>query len=134
MLLLFFLRDWVEIVEGILRSFRMREVREDDVYARLGWLLVVGTVPAGILGLLLQESLRKLFASPSVAAAFLIVNGVVLLVFERLRERPPGRRSKAVRTRGSRSSAGARRSRSGPPRPLRSSRGSHVLGSRWAAA
>lgn len=88
-LLLFFLRDWIKIVEGLLRSLRMREVREDDAYARLGWLLVVGTVPAGVIGLLLQESLRKLFASPSVAAAFLIVNGVALLVFERLRRRPP---------------------------------------------
>src|SRR5262249_43563357 len=45
-------------------------------------------VPAGIIGLLLQDSLRKLFASPSVAAAFLIVNGVALLAFERLRRRP----------------------------------------------
>jgi len=88
-LLLFFLRDWIEIVKGILRSLRMREVREDDTYARLGWLLVVGTVPAGIIGLLLQDSLRKLFASPSIAAAFLIVNGVALLAFERLRARPP---------------------------------------------
>jgi undecaprenyl-diphosphatase len=88
-LLLFFIRDWIKIVRGILRSLQMREVREDDTYARLGWLLVVGTVPAGIIGLLLQDSLRKLFASPSVAAAFLIVNGVALLAFERLRRRAP---------------------------------------------
>jgi undecaprenyl-diphosphatase len=88
-LLLFFLRDWIKIVQGIVRSLRMREVREDDVYARLGWLLVVGTIPAGIVGLLLQEPLRKLFASAAIAAAFLIVNGVALLIFERLRKRPP---------------------------------------------
>jgi undecaprenyl-diphosphatase len=88
-LLLFFLRDWIKIVGGILRSLRTREIREEDTYARLGWLLILGTVPAGILGLLLQESLRKLFASPSIAAAFLIVNGVALLAFERLRKRAP---------------------------------------------
>ncbi len=88
-LLLFFLRNWVRIVGGILRSLRLREIRADDTDARLGWLLIVGTIPAGILGLLLQEPLRKLFASPSVAAAFLIVNGVALLAFERLRRRPP---------------------------------------------
>ncbi len=88
-LLLFFIRDWNRIVRGILRSLRMREVRADDIHARLGWLLIVGTVPAGIIGLLLQEPLRKLFASASIAAAFLIVNGVALLVFERLRRRPP---------------------------------------------
>jgi undecaprenyl-diphosphatase len=88
-LLLFFLRDWIEIARGIVRSLRMREVREDDVYARLGWLLVVGTIPAGVIGLLLQDSLRKLFASAAIAAAFLIVNGIALLIFERLRRRPP---------------------------------------------
>jgi undecaprenyl-diphosphatase len=88
-LLAFFIKDWVRIVTGILRSLRMREIREDDADARLGWLLVVGTIPVGIIGLLLQEPLRKLFASPSIAAAFLIVNGIALLVFERLRKRPP---------------------------------------------
>ncbi|HUN78669.1 MAG TPA: undecaprenyl-diphosphate phosphatase [Solirubrobacteraceae bacterium] len=87
--LLFFLRDWIKIVGGILRSLRDRELRADDTYARLGWLLVLGTIPAGILGLALQHTLEKLFASPSVAAAFLIVNGCALLLFERLRKRPP---------------------------------------------
>ena len=88
-LLAFFFKDWVLIVKGLFRSLREREVREDDTYARLGWLLVVGTIPAGLLGVLLQDSLRKLFASASAAAAFLIVNGVALLVFERLRRRQP---------------------------------------------
>jgi undecaprenyl-diphosphatase len=90
-LLGFFLRDWVKIVRGIGRSLAIREVRADDVYARLGWLLVAGTIPVGIIGLLLETTLRKLFASPEVAAAFLVVNGIALLLFERLRKRPPRR-------------------------------------------
>jgi undecaprenyl-diphosphatase len=88
-LLLFFLRDWARIVRGLGRSLREREVRPDDSDARLGWLLVVGTVPAGLLGLLLEHALRKVFASPESAAAFLIVNGILLLGFERLRRRAP---------------------------------------------
>ncbi|HEY5046371.1 MAG TPA: undecaprenyl-diphosphate phosphatase [Solirubrobacteraceae bacterium] len=88
-LLLFFLKDWVRIVKGIGRSLAMREIRDDDVDARLGWALVMGTIPVGIVGLLLQEPLRKLFASPQLAAAFLIVNGIALLLFERLRKRAP---------------------------------------------
>jgi undecaprenyl-diphosphatase len=88
-LLLLFLKDWVRIVGGLWRSLQMREIRADDTYARLGWLLVAGTIPVGIIGLLLQEPLRKLFASAEIAAAFLIVNGIALLVFERLRRRPP---------------------------------------------
>jgi undecaprenyl-diphosphatase len=88
-LLLFFLHDWIEVVKGIGRSLAMREIRADDTYARLGWLLVAGTIPVGIIGLLLQEPLRSLFASPQTAAAFMIVNGMALLAFERLRRRPP---------------------------------------------
>jgi len=57
--------------------------------ALMGWLLVVGTIPAGILGLLFEHALRKAFASPGLAAAFLTVNGVLLLAFERLRKRAP---------------------------------------------
>jgi undecaprenyl-diphosphatase len=88
-LFLFFFQDWMRIFRGIGRSLRDRVIREDDVYAKLGWLLVVGTVPAGILGLLLQDPLRKLFASAASAAAFLIVNGILLLLFERWRKRAP---------------------------------------------
>jgi undecaprenyl-diphosphatase len=86
-LFFFFWRDWMRIAAGLGRSLRDREVRPDDVDARLGWLLVIGTIPAGILGLLLEQPLRKLFASSQSAAAFLIVNGFLLLLFERMRRR-----------------------------------------------
>ncbi len=88
-LFLFFLKDWRRIFRGIGRSLRDREIRPDDSDARLGWLLVVGTIPAGAIGLLLEHPLRSLFASAASAAAFLMLNGVLLLVFERLRRRPP---------------------------------------------
>src|SRR3984893_18394650 len=88
-LLGFFFSDWVRIVKGLWRSLVLREIRPDDTDARLGWLLVAGTIPVGIIGLLLETPLRKLFASAQTAAAFLIVNGIALLLFERLRRRPP---------------------------------------------
>jgi undecaprenyl-diphosphatase len=88
-LLLFFLGDWVRIVKGLWRSLVLREIRAEDVDARLGWLLVAGTIPVGIIGLVLESPLRKLFASATTAAAFLVVNGIALLIFERLRRRPP---------------------------------------------
>ncbi|HEX7292551.1 MAG TPA: undecaprenyl-diphosphate phosphatase [Conexibacter sp.] len=88
-LFVFFLRDWMRILRGIGRSLRDREIGREDLDARLGWLLVVGTVPAGLLGLLLEHALRTLFASAASAAAFLIVNGILLLLFERWRKRAP---------------------------------------------
>jgi undecaprenyl-diphosphatase len=84
-----FIEDWARIVKGLWRSLAIREIRSDDVDARLGWLLVAATIPVGVVGLLLETPLRKLFASPQTAAAFLIVNGIALLLFERLRRRPP---------------------------------------------
>src|SRR5690348_2203363 len=86
-LFFFFLKDWMRILSGIGRSLRDREIRDDD--ARLGWLLVVGTIPAGILGLLLEHKLRGLFASALSASIFLMVNGLILFGAERLRRRAP---------------------------------------------
>ena len=86
-LLGFFLDDWKRIVRGLLRSLRAREVAGDDHDARLGWLLVVGTIPVGLIGLLAEKPLRSVFASPASAAAFLLANGVMLLLAERLRRR-----------------------------------------------
>ncbi len=88
-LFLFFLEDWKRIFRGLGRSFRDRAISPGDTDAKLGWLLVVGTIPAGILGLLLEHSLRTVFASAQAAAAFLILNGVLLLAFESLRRRQP---------------------------------------------
>jgi undecaprenyl-diphosphatase len=88
-LFFFFRRDWVRILKGLGRSLRMREIADDDPDARLGWLLVVGTIPAGILGLTLEHSLRKIFASPTSAAIFLTLNGLLLYGAELLRRRAP---------------------------------------------
>ena len=88
-LLGFFWHDWVRILRGLGRSLRDREIAPDDVDAKLGWLLVVGTIPAGILGLLLEHKLRSIFASPRSAAAFLICNGFLLYGAELLRRRAP---------------------------------------------
>jgi undecaprenyl-diphosphatase len=88
-LLGFFWHDWVRIVRGIGRSLRDRGIAPEDADAKLGWLLVVGTIPAGILGLLLEHKLRAVFASAQSAAFFLIINGLLLYGAELLRRRAP---------------------------------------------
>jgi undecaprenyl-diphosphatase len=84
----FFLKDWMRIFRGLGRSLR-GQATPRDTDARLGWVIVAGTIPAGIVGLALEHKLRDLFASPESAAIFLTLNGVLLLVFERYRRRPP---------------------------------------------
>ena len=88
-LLGFFWHDWVRIVKGLGRSLRDREIGPEDADAKLGWLLVVGTIPAGLLGITLQDKLRTLFASPQYAAVFLALNGLLLYGAELLRRRAP---------------------------------------------
>lgn len=93
----FFWRDWVLIFKGLGRSIRARRIPEGDDYARLGWLLVVGTVPAGLLGLALQKPLTRLFANSQVAAGFLIVNGIILWLAQHLKDSRPAGPARALR-------------------------------------
>jgi undecaprenyl-diphosphatase len=88
-LFIFFFQDWMRIFAGMWRSLVDRQIAPENHDAKLGWLLVVGTVPAGLLGLLFQDSLRSVFASAQSAAFFLMLNGVMLYGAERLRRRAP---------------------------------------------
>jgi undecaprenyl-diphosphatase len=88
-LLGFFWRDWVRIVKGLGRSLRDRGIDPADTDAKLAWLLIIGTIPAGILGLLLENKLRHVFASATSASIFLIANGFLLFGAELLRRRAP---------------------------------------------
>ena len=84
-LFLFFLNDWKLIFLGIFRSLKNRKILESDYHAKLGWLLIAGTVPAGILGILFEHKLKSLFANPQLVAWVLIFNGLMLLGAEYLR-------------------------------------------------
>ncbi|HEV2013196.1 MAG TPA: undecaprenyl-diphosphate phosphatase [Candidatus Dormibacteraeota bacterium] len=85
-LLIYFWRDWLAIAGSVLRSVidgRMHGTANE----RLGWRLIAGTVPAGVVGVLFQKPVQSLFANPRAAAAFLIVNGVIMFGGERIRRR-----------------------------------------------
>src|SRR5579863_7166567 len=76
--------DWVRILSGLMRSFKPGGIASDPD-AKLGWLLVIGTVPAGMVGILLQKKVQALFAAPFYVAGFLALNGVLLFAAEILR-------------------------------------------------
>jgi undecaprenyl-diphosphatase len=82
-LLVFFWRDWVRIIGGFFTSIRYRRVKTGP--ERLAWLIILATIPVGIAGLLLEHTFRTILGQPLPAAAFLAVNGAILLVGERLR-------------------------------------------------
>jgi undecaprenyl-diphosphatase len=82
-LLGYFWRDWWALVTGLLGIGSGHQVKESR---RVFLLIVVATVPAVILGFLLEKFVRGLFGSPVVAASFLVVNGLLLMFGERLRK------------------------------------------------
>jgi undecaprenyl-diphosphatase len=82
----FFWPEWIEVIRGFIRSLKTRSFKEDED-GRLAWLLVAGTIPAGLVGFVFERSLAANFARPLIAAIFLILNGIFLLVGERLRHR-----------------------------------------------
>jgi len=84
-LLVIYRVQWVAIVRGFVKASLRGSIETD--YERLAMLLLVGTIPAGILGVFLENRIKALFASPYEAAGFLIVNGVLLLGFELARRR-----------------------------------------------
>jgi undecaprenyl-diphosphatase len=85
-LLVFFWRDWLRIVGGVLNSIRDRRISA-NADEHLGWLIVAGSIPAGLLGLMLKKPLNDLFGHPGLAATCLVLNGFVLLAGERVRQR-----------------------------------------------
>ncbi|WP_407689309.1 undecaprenyl-diphosphate phosphatase [Mycobacterium sp. HUMS_1102779] len=84
-LLVFFWRDWVRIVAGLVSSLRHRRIQTSG--ERLAWLLVAATIPVGLAGLLLESTFRTTLGKPIPAAAFLLLNGFALYAGEVLRRR-----------------------------------------------
>ncbi|HEX8994960.1 MAG TPA: undecaprenyl-diphosphate phosphatase [Ktedonobacterales bacterium] len=86
-LLSFFWRDWVALLRGGLRVLiagRFSPDVDPEGFGRQLALVVVGTIPAGLIGLIFQKALEQAFSIPILAAAFLVANGAVLLAGERL--------------------------------------------------
>jgi len=97
-LLVFFRREWVALVKGFFRTLGKRRI--DDADERVAWLLVLGTIPVGLVGLVFEHQLRTVFAKPAAAAAFLMANGAILLAGERLRKRAEVRQLAAAQPGG----------------------------------
>lgn len=90
-LLVVFREDWARIITGFFRAVYRGRIG-DDPSERLAMLLFVGTIPTGLLGAFFESELKKLFATPRVAAAFLVVNGAIMGTGELLRRRDERRR------------------------------------------
>ena len=96
-LLFIYRSQWVEIIRGFFTAAVRGRLETGP--ERLAMLVLVGSLPAGTLGVYFEHQLKALFARPSAAAGFLIVNGFLLLGAEVLRRRAERRAALAGKTR-----------------------------------
>ncbi len=85
-LIAYFWRDWLQVGKTLVQNIKEGEVRQ-GTDGWVSWLVIIGCIPAGLLGVFLQKPLESLFSSPLLAAAFLVCNGSVLFLGEALRRR-----------------------------------------------
>jgi len=89
-LLIYFWRDWIRIIGGFFTSlghwqgWHPRVATRDE---RLAWMIILATIPVGLVGLVAEHAFRVLFGKPILAAVFLIVNGLILYCGEKFRSR-----------------------------------------------
>ena len=89
-LLIYFWRDWIRIIGGFFTSlghwqgWHPRVATRDE---KLAWMIILATIPVGLVGLVAEHAFRVLFGKPILAAVFLIVNGLILFCGERFRSR-----------------------------------------------
>lgn len=88
--LVYFWRDWIALIGAWLRGFSRRDWSEP--HARLMWLLILGSIPAAVIGFLLEDLFESLFSQPAWVACFLLVTAGLLTLSEFL-----GRRSREIR-------------------------------------
>jgi undecaprenyl-diphosphatase len=85
-LVIYFWRDWWQVILTLVKSIKEGEVRTGtDEW--VSFLIIIGVIPAGLIGVALETPLKQLFTSPVIAAAFLVVNGSVLFMGDRMRRR-----------------------------------------------
>jgi undecaprenyl-diphosphatase len=84
-MIVYFWRDWLRIIGGFFTSFR--DGGPHTTEQKLAWMIVVATIPVGLVGLVAEHTFRVIFGKAVIAAYFLMANGVILYVGERFRPR-----------------------------------------------
>jgi undecaprenyl-diphosphatase len=87
--IVYFWRDWLRVIKGFFRSLTTRGPwntraggRFADSDSRLAWWLIIGTIPAMVLGLAFKDFFESLFRSPASVGALLLVTALILVLGE----------------------------------------------------
>lgn len=83
-LLIYFRKDWIEIFSGITHgNFSIKT----NVNNKILFNIIIGTIPAGLLGFILRKPLTSLFSDYRIVCVFLVLNGCMLMIGEIIRRR-----------------------------------------------
>jgi undecaprenyl-diphosphatase len=88
-LFIYFWKDWQAVIAAFIGSAKRGRLIYDEP-SKFAWLLVVGTIVVGLVGLVFEKKLRQLFEDPSktwIVAAVLIVNGIGMLLADVVKQR-----------------------------------------------
>jgi undecaprenyl-diphosphatase len=94
-LLVYFWRDWIRIIGGFFASLG-HIVRPEPgtsrwqfrtVDQKMAWMIILATIPVGLVGLVFEHAFRVFFGKPIRAAIFLAINGLILLAGEKFRRK-----------------------------------------------
>ena len=88
--IVYFRKDIAYILKGLLGDIKAKKIGSSDE-SRIGWYLVLATIPAGAAGLLLKDIVEQAFGNPSGAASFLFGTALLLVLAERF-----GKRSRSL--------------------------------------
>lgn len=84
--LIYFRKDIGRIISAWTRSLTDKSMRHNPD-ARMGWLVIVGSIPIGVLGLTLKDQIEGPFRDLRITATMLIVVGVIIGVADRMAAR-----------------------------------------------
>jgi undecaprenyl-diphosphatase len=94
-LLIYFWRDWIRIIGGFFSSIGhfarpepgTRRWQLQSANQRLAWMIILATIPVGLVGVAFEHEFRVFFGKPIRAAIFLFINGLILLAGELFRRK-----------------------------------------------
>lgn len=99
--LIYFRKDIARIISAWFRSLTNKAMRSDHD-AQMGWLVIIGSIPIGVLGVTLKDQIEGPFRDLRITATTLIVMGIILGVADRLAARDEtGGKHRAARERKS---------------------------------
>ena len=103
-MIIFFWRDWLRIIKAFFASLGhaiapapgTRRFEPQNTDQMLAWMIILGTIPVGLAGLVLEHDFRVYFSKPILTSCFLFVNGLILLAGERARRRSAGMEAQEI--------------------------------------